>query len=96
MAGLGYEVIRVPDHNGYNPYDPNCHYTYTNAFRVNDRIFIPVYGGTHADRDDEAERAWKLAAPVSPPARDAPGRRSSIRHRSSASMCSMMSCTGGP
>jgi hypothetical protein len=40
MAGLGFEVIRVPDHNGYHPGDPNCHYTYTNAFRVNDRIFI--------------------------------------------------------
>ncbi|MHC5022927.1 MAG: agmatine deiminase family protein [Planctomycetota bacterium] len=63
MEFLGYEVVRVPDHNGYHPYDSNCHYTYTNAYRVNDRIFIPAYGGTHAARDAEAEAAWKIAAP---------------------------------
>ncbi|MHC4827455.1 MAG: agmatine deiminase family protein [Planctomycetota bacterium] len=63
MEGQGFEVIRVPDHNGYNPGDPQCHYTYTNAYRVNDRIFIPVYGGSHSVRDDQAIAAWEAAAP---------------------------------
>ncbi len=66
MEGLGYEVFRVPDHNGYHPYDPQCHYTYTNAFRVNDRIFIPSYGqgnATHLARDAEAKATWEAAAP---------------------------------
>ena len=48
MENLGYEVFRVPDHNGFNPGDPNAHYTYANAFRVNDRIFIPTYGESNA------------------------------------------------
>ena len=63
MEDLGYEVFRVPDHNGFHPSDPNCHYTYTNAFRVNDRIFIPVYGGAHAARDAQAMNTWQDAAP---------------------------------
>ncbi|MHC4219888.1 MAG: agmatine deiminase family protein [Planctomycetota bacterium] len=66
MEGLGFEVVRVPDHNGYNPGDPNCHYTYTNAYRVNDRIFIPTYGQSnpsHLDRDAQAIDAWEQAAP---------------------------------
>ncbi|MHC5109996.1 MAG: agmatine deiminase family protein [Planctomycetota bacterium] len=63
---LGYEVIRVPDHNGYHPGDSNCHYTYTNAYRVNNRIFIPSYGegnASHLARDAEALAAWQAAAP---------------------------------
>jgi agmatine/peptidylarginine deiminase len=63
MESQGFEVFRVPDHNGYHPGDPQCHYTYTNAFRVNGRIFIPVYGGSHATRDAEAIAAWEAAAP---------------------------------
>ncbi|MHC4428294.1 MAG: agmatine deiminase family protein [Planctomycetota bacterium] len=66
MEDLGYEVFRVPDHNGYHPYDPGCHFTYTNAFRVNDRIFIPAYGHgnpDHFQRDAEAVAAFQAAAP---------------------------------
>jgi agmatine/peptidylarginine deiminase len=63
MESIGFEVFRTPDHNGYHPGDPQCHYTYTNAFRVNDRIFIPVYGGSHSTRDAQAIDAWEAAAP---------------------------------
>jgi agmatine deiminase len=66
MAGLGYEVFRIPDSNSYHPYDPYCHFTYTNAYRVNDRIFIPTYGQgdpTHLTRDAEALATWQAAAP---------------------------------
>jgi agmatine deiminase len=66
MAGIGYEVIRVPDHNGFHPQDPQAHFTYANAFRVNDRIFIPSYGDgdhSHDTRDAQALAAWQTAAP---------------------------------
>ncbi len=66
MANLGYEVFRVPDSNSYHPYDPNCHFTYTNAYRVNDRIFVPTYGQgnpAHLARDAQALAAWQAAAP---------------------------------
>jgi len=66
MIRKGYEVIRVPDRNGYHPNDPQAHFTYTNAFRVNDRIFIPSYGsagGDHVARDAAAIAAWQQAAP---------------------------------
>jgi agmatine/peptidylarginine deiminase len=62
---LGYEVFRVPDHNGFHPNDPQAHFTYTNAFRVNDRIFIPTYGegdSSHLARDAEALASWQAAA----------------------------------
>jgi agmatine/peptidylarginine deiminase len=63
---LGYEVFRVPDHNGWHPQTSNAHYTYTNAFRVNDRIFVPTYGQgdpAHLGRDAEALATWQAAAP---------------------------------
>jgi agmatine deiminase len=63
MEQLGFEVFRVPAHNGWHPYDSGCHFTYTNAYRVNDRIFVPTYGGTHASRDMEALWAFQAAAP---------------------------------
>ncbi len=59
---LGFEVFRVPDHNGAG----GVHYTYTNAYRVNDRIFIPTYGegnSSHLARDAQAQAAWRAAAP---------------------------------
>jgi hypothetical protein len=65
MEGLGFEVIRVPALNGYNP-GGTSHYTYTNAYRVNDRIFTPSYaagGGAHITRDAQALAAWQSAAP---------------------------------
>ena len=60
MEDLGFEVHRPPAWNvGYT------HYTYTNAFRVNDRIFIPTYGESnpsYLDEDAEALAAWQAAA----------------------------------
>ncbi|UCB52467.1 MAG: agmatine deiminase family protein, partial [Candidatus Zixiibacteriota bacterium] len=41
------------------------HWTYTNSFRVNDRIFIPTYGETYpsyADEDAEALAVFQAAA----------------------------------
>jgi len=66
MEGLGYEVVRVPAMNAPHPYTSNCHYTYTNSYRVNDRIFIPSYGQgnpSFASYDQRALLAYKAAAP---------------------------------
>jgi agmatine deiminase len=65
MQDLGFEVIRTPAWNV-----GSTHYTYTNAYRVNDRIFVPVYGtavvpgGNSAfNADDAAAMAlWQQAA----------------------------------
>ena len=60
MEALGFTV--------YRPYAWNSggtHYTYTNAFRVNDRIFIPAYGygnSNYRDEDDYALAMWEAAA----------------------------------
>ena len=65
MQALGFEVIRTPAWNsGFT------HFTYTNAFRVNDRIFVPVYGtalvpggnSAYNARDTEAMARWTAAA----------------------------------
>jgi agmatine/peptidylarginine deiminase len=66
MEALGFEVFRVPALNDWNPGGSNTHYTYTNAYRVNDRIFIPSYGvggGAHIARDADALATWQAAAP---------------------------------
>ncbi len=66
LEALGFEVFRVPALNGYHPYDPNCHYTYTNSYRVNDRIFIPSYAAgdsSFATLDQRALLAYQEAAP---------------------------------
>ncbi len=60
MQGLGYEVFRTPAWNA-----SGVHYTYTNAYRVNDRIFIPTYGTSYSpylDEDADALAAWEAAA----------------------------------
>ena len=64
MEGLGYGVFRTPAwnamQNGYN-----THYTYTNAYRANDRVFVPTYGEgnpNYVDEDAEALAAWEAAA----------------------------------
>ncbi|HMN97721.1 MAG TPA: agmatine deiminase family protein [Phycisphaerales bacterium] len=65
MESLGFQVFRPKAFNaGGN------HYTYANAFRVNDRIFVPVYGtaivpgGNPAYNgfDAEAIATWQAAA----------------------------------
>jgi hypothetical protein len=63
MQQLGFEVFRLPDHDGPHPQASNTHFTYTNAFRVNGKIFVPTYGGTHAARDAQALAIWQQAAP---------------------------------
>ena len=63
---LGYTVVRVPDRNSFHPNDPQAHYTYANAYRVNDRIFIPSYGAGNPSflgQDALALSQWQLAAP---------------------------------
>jgi len=60
MESLGFEVFRTPAWNV-----GNTHYTYTNAFRVNDRYFIPYYDSGnpgYADEDDEAFANFSAAA----------------------------------
>ena len=63
---LGYTVWRTPAWNV-----GSTHYTYTNAFRINNRIFLCVYGtllapggnSAYNDRDAQAYAAWQAAAP---------------------------------
>jgi len=64
MQNLGFTVHRPPAMVGYHP-NGTSHFTYTNAFRVNDRIFIPSYGGgnpSHSTRDAQALATWKACA----------------------------------
>ena len=67
MQNLGFTVHRTPDQNASHPQGgSNCHYTYTNAFRVNDRIFISSYADgdpTFLPYDQQALAAWQAAAP---------------------------------
>jgi agmatine deiminase len=64
MQNLGYTVFRPPAWNV-----GSTHYTYANAFRVNNRIFIPVYGTAvkpggnvnYNDEDDIAMSLWNQA-----------------------------------
>ena len=65
MQALGFEVFRPQAWNV-----GATHYTYTNAFRVNNRIFIPVYGtalvpggnSSYNTRDADALAKWQAAA----------------------------------
>lgn len=60
MRELGFTVHRPPAWNV-----GSTHYTYANAFRVNDRIFVPIYGPGNAAylADDQAALAvWTAAA----------------------------------
>jgi len=65
MEDLGFEVFRLPAWNA-----GGVHYTYTNGFRVNDRILVPVYGNaikpggssSYNDEDAAAMAAWQAAA----------------------------------
>jgi hypothetical protein len=60
MQNLGFTVYRTPAWNsGFT------HYTYSNAFRVNDRIFVPIYGpgnASYSDEDADALAVWEDAA----------------------------------
>ncbi|QOJ15439.1 MAG: agmatine deiminase family protein [Planctomycetia bacterium] len=68
MQGLGFTVTRGPALNAVHPDYPFAasHFTYANAFRVNNRIFIPSYGaggGSYPTYDAQALTAWQTAAP---------------------------------
>ena len=66
MQNLGFTVYRTPAWNAPHPDNSyNTHWTYTNSFISNDRIFIPTYGETYpdyADEDAEALAAFQAAA----------------------------------
>jgi agmatine/peptidylarginine deiminase len=65
MENLGFQVYRLPAWNGQRWNERGVHYTYTNGFRVNDRILIPSYGAgnpDYLDEDAEAVTAWRAAA----------------------------------
>ena len=65
MQALGFEVFRPQAWNV-----GATHYTYANAFRVNNRIFVPCYGtllapggnAAYNDRDADALAKWQAAA----------------------------------
>jgi len=67
MQNLGFTVFRTPAWNAPHPEEGyNTHWTYTNSFIVNDRIFIPTFGETYTDYQDEdaqALAAFEAAAP---------------------------------
>lgn len=66
MESLGFEVFRTPAWNAPHPDNGySTHWTYTNALRVNDRIFISTYGESYpdyVDEDAEALAVWEEAA----------------------------------
>ncbi|MFO0974173.1 MAG: agmatine deiminase family protein [Phycisphaerae bacterium] len=60
MQALGFTVHRTPAWNV-----GSTHYTYTNAFRVSNRIFVPIYGPgnpSYSDEDAQAVGTWQAAA----------------------------------
>lgn len=60
MQGLGFQVHRTPAWNV-----GSTHFTYANAFRVNNRIFIPTYGQgnpAYLASDAQALATWQTAA----------------------------------
>ncbi len=71
------DAVTYMQNLGFNVYRPQAwnvgstHYTYANAFRVNDRIFVPVYGtaikpggnSSYNDEDADAIAKWTAAAP---------------------------------
>lgn len=64
MQALGYQVFRTPAFNANHLFGPT-HFTYTNGFRVNDRIFVPTYGAgnpAYVPYDNQAIAAWQQAA----------------------------------
>ena len=63
LVARGYTAYRTPAYNsgtgGYN----GVHYTYTNAMILNDQVFIPEYGGSHAADDATALGVYQTALP---------------------------------
>ena len=63
MASRGYTVYRTPSYNSGSGGTGGTHYTYTNAAIVNNRVYIPEYGGTHAADDATALAVFQAAMP---------------------------------
>ncbi len=66
MQNLGFTVHRPPAFNANYPGFGIAHFTYANAYRVNNRIFIPAYGAgnsAYLDEDAAALATWQAAAP---------------------------------
>ncbi|MBU0754008.1 MAG: agmatine deiminase family protein, partial [Planctomycetes bacterium] len=63
MESLGFTVYRTPAYNSGSGGYGGVHYTYTNAFALNNKIFIIKYGGIHATRDRAAKTAFSEAFP---------------------------------
>ena len=88
MQALGFEVFRPKAWNV-----GATHYTYANAFRVNNRIFIPVYGtavvagGNSAYNDEDADAISKWQAAAGPGVTLVPIQCSSIIGASGAIHC---------
>jgi agmatine/peptidylarginine deiminase len=58
MENLGFTVYRTPSWNAEHPPTIDwSHFTYANALRVNNRIFIPKYGGAFPEYQDEDAQA---------------------------------------
>lgn len=88
MQALGFEVFRPKAWNV-----GATHYTYANAFRVNNRIFIPCYGtqlapgGNTAYNDEDADALAKWQAAAGPGVQIVPIQCSSIITASGAIHC---------
>ena len=88
MQALGFEVFRPKAWNV-----GATHYTYANAFRVNNRIFIPCYGtvlapgGNAAYNDEDADALAKWQAAAGPGVQIVPIQCSSIITASGAIHC---------
>lgn len=88
MQNLGFEVFRPKAWNA-----GGSHFTYANAFRVNDRIFVPVYGtaivpgGNAAYNANDADAMAKWQAAAGPGVQIVPIQCSSIISASGAIHC---------
>ncbi len=91
MQALGFEVIRPKAWNS-----GATHFTYANAFRVNNRIFVPCYGtqlaagGTAAYNDEDADALAKWQAAAGAGVQIIPIQCSSIISASGAIHCIVM------
>ncbi|MFM7133897.1 MAG: agmatine deiminase family protein, partial [Planctomycetota bacterium] len=89
MQGLGFQVFRPKAWND----GAGTHFTYANAFRVNNRIFIPCYGtqlaagGNSAYNDEDADALAKWQQAAGPGVQIVPIQCSSIISASGAIHC---------
>jgi len=63
LESRGYTVYRTPSYNSGGGGTGGTHYTYTNAAIINDRVYLPEFGGTHATDDANALAVFEMAMP---------------------------------